>query len=388
MAAIEPLKVAIVHDWMLLGGAEKVVEQLLEMYPDAPLYTSCMTDEWYRKLSHRTIVMGYLDWPLFRKIRKFVPFLRQHWFGSLDFGAYDIVISSSGAEAKGINVPEGTLHINYCHAPTHYYWSRYEEYLQHPGFGRLDPVARFGLKLLLGPLRAWDYKAAQKPAVMVANSQHTAAQIKKYYGRDALVVHPPVDTARFAKKSESPRLSYVAAGRQTPYKRIDLAVLAATQLGVPLTVAGKGPEHERLVAMAGPTVTFATNVSDARMARYFQEAKGFLFPGIDDFGITPVEAMAAGAPVLAYQAGGALDYVTSGKTGLFFAEQSVDSVVACLQKAEKTKWAESTMVKKAAQFTPEKFRKNMGKVISEAFDSKLSSITDKIEASSTSTTVK
>ncbi len=198
-----PPKVAIVHDWMLLGGAEKVVEQLLQMYPDAPLYTSCMSDEWYRKLSHRTLIMGYLDWGFFRKIRKFIPFLRQHWFSSLDFSAYDIVISSSGAEAKGIKVPDGVLHINYCHAPTHYYWSRYESYLEHPGFGRLDPLARFGLKLLLTPLREWDYNAAQRPHVMVANSTHTAAQIKKYYGRDALVVFPPVDTERFAKKTET-----------------------------------------------------------------------------------------------------------------------------------------------------------------------------------------
>ena len=198
-------RIAIVHDWMLQGGAERVVEQLLLMYPDAPLYTSCMSDQWYNKLADRTVIMGYLDWPLFRKIRKFVPFLRQMWFGSLDFSGYDLVISSSGAEAKGIKVPPGVMHINYCHAPTHYYWSRYEQYLKSPGFGAFDPLARLGLKLLLSPMRKWDLAAAQLPNVMIANSHYTATEIKKYYGREAQVVFPPVDTARFAKKSDSVR---------------------------------------------------------------------------------------------------------------------------------------------------------------------------------------
>lgn len=362
-----------------MGGAEKVVEQLLEMYPDAPLYTSCMSNEWYQKLQHRTIIMGYLDWGFFRKVRKFVPFLRQHWFSTLDFSPYDIVISSSGAEAKGIKVPEGVLHVNYCHSPTHYYWSRYEEYLKNPGFGFFDPVARFGLKLLLSPMRAWDLRAAQRPNLIVANSKHIASEVKKYYGRNAVVVHPPVAIDRFTKKSQTPRGSYVAAGRQIPYKRFDLAVQAATLAGLPLTVAGNGPEHERLVAMAGPTVTFATNVSDARMVRYFQDAKGFLFPGVDDFGITPVEAMAAGTPVLAYKAGGALDYVVSGKTGLFFTEPTAESLAACLKEAEKKQWDEAVIAKKAAQFSPDKFRKNMRKVVNQAYKAKFGELLEDTE---------
>ncbi len=377
------LRVAIVHDWMLMGGAEKVVEQLLEMYPDAPLYTSCMSNEWYQKLQHRTLIMGYLDWPLFRKIRKFVPFLRQRWFESLDFSAYDVVISSSGAEAKGIKVPEGVLHINYCHAPTHYYWSRYEEYLKTPGFGKLDPFVRFGLKWLLAPMRAWDLKAAQRPDVMVANSHHIAAEIKKYYHRDASVVFPPVAVERFTKKSETKRTAYVVAARQTPYKRVDLAVAAATKLNLPLIVASNGPEHEKLVAMAGSTVTFNTNVSDARMVRYFQEAKGYLFPCIDDFGITPVEAMAAGTPVIAYKAGGALEYVQQGKTGLFFNEQTVDSLVTALTQAEKKTWNETVITKKAAHFTPALFRKRMKKVINAATKEKFGQISSEADEDTT-----
>ena len=358
---------AIVHDWMLLGGAEKVVEQLLIMYPDAPLYTSCISPRWQEKLADRDVITGYLNGWLFKKIRKFVPFLRQKWFSTLDFSYYDIVISSSGAEAKGIQVPEGVLHINYCHAPTHYYWSRYDEYLKTPGFGFFDPVARFGLKLLLGPMRAWDLKAAARPHVMVANSKHIAAEIKKYYHRDAVVVHPPVEVARFAKHTSTERTGYVIASRQTPYKRVDIAVQAATQLGVRLNVVGGGPDHAKLQAMAGPTVSFHGNISDARMVRFFQEAKGYLFPCVDDFGITPVEAMAAGTPVLAYRAGGALDYVIPGKTGLFFDKQSVSDLVNCIQAADKKRWDQKVIAKNAAKFSPESFRKTMGKIVENEF---------------------
>ena len=361
------LKVAIVHDWMLLGGAEKVVEQLMELFPDAPLYTSAISPYWDQKLAHRDVITGYLDrWP-FKKIRKFVPFLRQRWFSGLDFSYYDLVISSSGAEAKGLHVPPGVLHINYCHAPTHYYWSRYESYIQNPGFGFIDPIARFGLKLLLKPMRSWDLQAAQKPHLMVANSEHTAAQIRKYYKRDAVVVHPPVDTERFAKHHPSERKYFVVAGRQTPYKRIDLAVQAATKLGVPLVVAGNGPQHDKLVAMAGSTVRFDTKVSDARMVRYFQEAKAFLFPGIDDFGITPVEALAAGTPVIAYKAGGALDYVVPRKTGLFFDQSTADSLAAAMQASEAIRWNEKTIVNKAASFKPATFRDTMLRVIEKEY---------------------
>src|ERR1700760_4064725 len=191
-------KVAIVCDWLILGGAERVVQEIHRMYPEAPVYASYATDVWRARLDDK-VVTGWLQhWP-FPQLRKFVPFLRIWWFGHLDLSEYDLVISSSGAEAKGIKTGPNTLHVNYCHTPTHYYWSRYNEYMEHPGFGRLDPLARWGLKLLVSPLRKWDLKAAQRPDIMVANSTHTQAEIKKYYGRDSVVVHPPVDIARFKR---------------------------------------------------------------------------------------------------------------------------------------------------------------------------------------------
>lgn len=323
-------KVAIVHDWLIGGGAEKVVEALHEMYPDAAIYTSYATDEWRKKLDNR-VVTGYLQYWPFSKLRKFIPMLRIWWFQSLDFSDYDLVISSSGAEAKSIKTNNNTLHINYCHAPTHYYWSRYDEYLESPGFGIFDPLARFGLRLLVSPLRKWDYKAAQRPNKIIANSTYTKNQIKKYYGRDSVVIFPPVNVDYFKPTKKTKRSGFIITGRQTPYKRFDLAVEACTKLNLPLKVIGNGPEHKRLQSMAGPSVTFLGYITQAGVRNELQSAEGFIFPGVDDFGIAPVEALAAGCPVIAYKDGGALDYIVPGETGEFFEEPTAESLAKVLK---------------------------------------------------------
>ncbi len=349
-------KVAIVHDWLIAGGAEKVVLELHKMYPDAPIYTSYCTDEWREKLDNK-VVTG----PLQRlgDFRKLIPFLRIWWFGRLKLDGYDLVISSTGAEAKGINVPAGTPHVSYIHAPTHYYWSRYDEYLKNPGLGALDGIARTGLKLLVRPLRNWDFKAAQKPDFLIANSTHTQSSISQYYMRDSRVVHPPVDTKRFGNESTQKRHGFVITGRQTPYKRVDLAVAACTRLNVPLTVIGKGPDHERLKAMAGPSITFLGFASDHVLTKTVVNSEAFLFPGVDDFGIAPVEALAAGTPVIAFKAGGALDYIVPGKTGEFFDAQTVDSLAQVLQAFDSKKYSSSGIKKFAQRFSIEQFHKNM-----------------------------
>lgn len=364
------LKVAIVHDWLISGGAERVVHELHKMYPEAPIYTSYCTPAWRERLNGK-VVTGFLQhWP-FPKLRKFVPFLRIWWFSRLKLEGYDLVISSSGAEAKGIKVPAGTMHIGYCHAPTHYYWSRYDEYLKHPGFGALDPLARLGLKLLVGPLRRWDYKAAQRPDYLIANSTHIKAEIKKYYGREATVIHPPVLIERF-EKAEAPkqRQGLLAGGRLTPYKRNDLSVQACTKLDLPLTVYGDGPDRKRLVAMAGPNVTFTGFVSDEEVAQLFVSSKAFIFPLLDDFGVVGIEALAAGTPVIAYKAGGALDYVEEGKTGLFFTEQTVESLTEALEKFEKTSFDHAAIRRAAQAFSPERFAAGMQQFIDKALASK------------------
>lgn len=355
------MKVAIVHDWFVGGGAERVVYELHKMYPEAPIYTSYCSPQWRQKLGDAKIITSYMQhWP-FSKLRKFLPPLRAWWFSRLDLSGYDLVISSSGAEAKGIKVKKPTIHINYCHAPTHYYWSRYDQYMKHPGFGVLDPLARLGLKFLVGPMRRWDKEAAQRPDYMIANSSYIKEQIKKYYNRDSVVIHPPVDIERFKilNKSSISRSRFLVAGRQTPYKHIDLAVAACNQLRLPLTVIGSGPDHRRLRKMAGSNITFLKGLDDEEVVEYFQTAKAFIFPGIDDFGIVAVEALAAGTPVIAYKAGGSLDYIKDGKSGLFFKRQTVEDLVRVLENFPKHKFDKTQVAESAKVFSADNFHKNM-----------------------------
>lgn len=353
------MKVAIVHDWLVGGGAERVVEELHNLYPDAPIYTSYCNDEWRAKLNGK-VITGFLQrWP-FSKLRKFVGPLRIWWFGQINFSGYDVVISSSGnGEAKDINVPEGTKHICYCHAPTHFYWRSYQQYLDKPGFGVMNPVARIGLKLLVGPMRKRDHKAAQKPDAYIANSSYIQKEIRQYYGRDSVVINPPVDVERFKVATNNKRTGFVTMGRQVAYKKIDLIVDACTKLKLPLTVIGRGPEHEDLVRRAGPSITFRTDVTDEQMPKMLASANAFIFAAVEDFGIAPVEAMAAGTPVIAYKDGGALDYVTPGKTGQFFAEQSVDSLCEALTSFKADNYTNETISIKAHNFSSENFSKKI-----------------------------
>lgn len=352
-------KVAIVHDWLIAGGAEKVVLELHRMFPDAPIYTSYCTPEWRKRLDGK-VKTGYLQH--LGAIRKFIPFLRIQWFSHLDLSGYDLVISSSGAEAKGVRAPAGAKHIAYIHAPTHYYWSRYDEYLASPGFGAFDWLARIGLKLLVKPLRNWDYRAAQKPDILIANSTHTQAAIKKYYDRESVVVHPPVDIERFSTVNTTERKGFIITGRHTPYKRFDLAIKACADLGLPLTVVGNGPDTPRLKKMAVPTIEFTGFVDDAKLVDLIANSQGFIFPGEDDFGIAPVEAMAAGTPVIAYKAGGALDYVTPD-TGVFFDEQTPDSLKAALKSFNSLNYSPDAIKNKAQEFSEENFQKNIKRII-------------------------
>jgi glycosyltransferase involved in cell wall biosynthesis len=368
IAALQDLRVAIVHDWLIGGGAERVVLTLHNMYPEAPIYTSYCTDEWRKKLDNK-VVTGYLQKGPFPKLRKFIPVLRAIWFSNLNLKGYDLVISSSGAEAKAVKVPKNTLHINYCHSPTHYYWVRYDEYITNPGFGPFNWLARIGLRLLVMPMRWWDRRAAQRPNLMIANSNYTKDNIKKYYGRDSKVIHPPVDVDRFKLKGDAgAREGYLVAGRQTPYMRKDLAVAACSRLGLPLLVIGNGPEHNKLVKLAGPTITFLTNVSDEEMPKFFNQARAFIMPGMEDFGITAVEAMAAGAPVIALRAGGALDYVKTDKTGVFFNEQTVDAVAQAIQAFIFQKFNNVSISKTTARFSVSAFEYNMRHVINKEFN--------------------
>lgn len=361
-------RVAIVHDWLYGGGAELVVEQLHLLFPDAPIYASFATKEWRKRLDGK-VITGFLGWWPFNKLHKFLGPLRILWYTHLKFDGYDIVISSSGAEAKGIKVPKGTLHINYCHAPTHYYWSRYDEYMKHPGLGIFDPLGRFALWLLVKPLRRWDFKAAGRPDVMIANSTHIQKEIKKYYKRDSTVIFPPVDLARFSKHTNRlhKRRGFVISGRQTPYKRFDLAVIACTKLGLPLTVIGNGPDNKRLRKLAGKSVTFLGKVSDEVLEEEFASAHALIFPGLDDFGITAVEALASGTPVVAFKAGGALDYIRPHVTGEFFEREQPGALARVLKTFDGKAYSSAAIRAYAQRFSKETFQKTMRDFIVAAY---------------------
>jgi glycosyltransferase involved in cell wall biosynthesis len=305
-------------------------------------------------------------------LKKFLPVLRAWYFSRLDLSDYDLVLSSSGAEAKGVKTSKKTLHINYCHSPTHYYWIRTKEYLERPGFPLgFNWIAKLGLKMLLGPLKRWDYRAAKQPDILIANSTHTQAMIKRYYRRDSTVVFPPVEINRF-KNNAKPALrhGFVIAGRQAPYKRFDLAINACNELKIPLIVIGDGPEHKRLEKLAGRSITFLSNVNDAEIINHFESALGYIFPGMEDFGIVAVEAMAAGTPVIAYSKGGSQDTIINNKTGLFFDKQTTQSLVPVLEAALTKSFNYEVIAEHAQQFSVTAFQKNMRTLISDALKQK------------------
>ncbi len=365
------MKVALVCDWLTgIGGAERVLLSLHEMYPKAPIYTSQYDPEkidWFKDADVRTTWLQKLP----KSMKKFLPLLRAYSFSRLDLSEYDLVISSSGAEAKGVKTGPNTIHISYCHSPTQYYWTRKNEYLKNPGFPfGLNWVAKLGLKVLVEPLKAWDKRAAKRPTYIVTNSNHTKEMIKKYYKRDADVIYPPVDIDRFKLKSNAPsRHGFVIAGRQTPYKRVDLAIEACNRLKVPLIVIGNGPEHKRLEKLAGRTITFLTSVNDLLIVNQFQSALGFIFPNLDDFGIVAVEALAAGTPVIAYKKGGSLDYIKEGQNGLFFTQQTVGNLANVLEVALTKKFDYPKVSESAEKFSANNFKTELKKFV----DSKLNS---------------
>lgn len=359
---IKQLKVAIVCDWLTgIGGAERVVAELHNIFPKAPIYTSQYDPAKVDWASDADVRTGWLQ-NLPKRLKKFLPVLRAWTFSKLDLSDYDLVISCTGAEAKAVKTGPHTVHVCYCHSPTHYYWNRYDEYLKSPGFpAGFNFLARLGLKLLVGPMKRWDKNAAQRPDYMIANSTHIQAMIKKYYGRDSTVIFPPVDTKRFNSACQGGRrYGFVTAGRQTPYKRFDLAVSACTKLGLPLTVIGNGPEHEKLEHLAGPTIKFEINVPDSKMPLYFQQAEAFIFPtNVEDFGITPVEAMAAGTPVIAFAEGGPIDYIVPEQTGAFFTKQTTSSLAKTLGNFDAASYDHKTIELAAERFSVATFDTNL-----------------------------
>jgi glycosyltransferase involved in cell wall biosynthesis len=357
-------RVAVVHDWLTIpGGSEQVVMELLEMFPAAELFTSVYDpDPWPAQIKDR---------PVHASVLNRIPGASSHYpkllplmnaaFRRFDLSGFDLILSSSHACAKNVRTPPGTLHVCYCHTPMRYAWE--EGFLDGEEVGRLT---RLALPPLLSRLRRQDLAGASGPDVFVANSRHVADRIERFYGRSAEVVHPPVDVEHYLAVERRPEDYYLAFGRVVPYKRVDLAVGACAELPRPLKVAGDGRAMEAVCARAGAGVEFLGKVSEAERDRLIGGARALLFPGEEDFGIVPVEAQAAGLPVIAYGVGGARETVLDGRTGVLFEEQDAASLAAAIERFEGLRLDPEAIRENARGFGRERFRHEMAGVIARA----------------------
>ncbi len=348
-------RVALVHDWLnQVGGAENVLEELHALFPHAPIYTSIY---WRERMPPQ-----YQQWDIRTSPLDRIRLSKTHhqWFllaypfafRSLDLSEYDLVISNKSAFCLNVRVRHDARHLCYCLTPTRFVWN-FANYVQGEGAGG---IARIAVPPLLPLLKRVEYKAAQRVTRFAAISHAIQQRIQRFYRCDSQVIYPPVNTERFHANDAPPEKFYLVVSRLLPYKRIDLVVEAFNMLGLPLVVIGDGRDRARLQALAKPHIKFLGRLDDAQCDRYRYRCRAFIFPGEDDFGIAPVEAMAAGRPVIAFGTGGALDTVAKGVTGIFFHEPSAKSLVDAVRRFEKLHFDATAIQAHAQQFSRERFR--------------------------------
>ncbi len=357
------MRVALVHDYLTeLGGAERVLQALCELFPHAPIYTLIYDEKATGGLfKERRIHTSFLQrMPYARSRHRNYAWLMPLAVEQFDLSKYDLVISDSASYAKGIVTKPHTVHISYCHTPIRYAWDDSHRYVKEFG---APLFLRHLIPLFLNYLRIWDKEAALRVDAFIANSSFVKERIRKYYRVDAQVVHPPVDTEFFSAVKRSPQDYFLAAGRLVAYKRFDLALRAFNELGMPLVVAGEGSEMKKLKAIAGKTITFAGHVSDQDLRGLYAGAKALIFPQEEDFGITAVEAMATGCPVIAYRGGGALENIVEGKTGIFFDHERPGTLVKAVEQFANIEFDSDEIRKHAKKFSKEVFKKKMQEVI-------------------------
>ena len=362
--APQDLKVALVHDWIVgNAGGERVLLDMHGLWPQAPIYTLVYDEErapaWTRTCDVRTTRLQAI--PGAKSHHKALLSLMPRAWEELDLTEFDLVVSSCMSCCKGVITRPDALHVCYCHSPIRYVWDLYYTYAEHT-----DPLRRTVMRHVIPQIRQWDFAAAQRVDYFVANSSYVARRIRKFYRREAKVIHPasPVQ----ASAVREPEGYYLVVSRFVSYKRIDLAIEACNRLGRKLKVVGSGGEdEERLRALAGPTVEFVGFVSDEEMADLYAGADAFLFPGVEDFGLTPVEAMSAGVPVLAFGEGGALETVRDGRTGRFFREQTPEALAACIEEFERdgVLCSRAQIAEYGKAFSPERFRRELGDYVSD-----------------------
>jgi glycosyltransferase involved in cell wall biosynthesis len=354
------LKVALVHYWLVgMRGGEKVLEVLCDLFPEADIFTLVIDRERISKkiLRHRihtSFLQSIGGRKFYKKMLPLMPFALE----AFDLTQYDLVISSEAGPAKGVVTGPESVHICYCHSPMRYVWDLYPQY-----YAASSALTRAIMTFTSPRLRQWDVTTAARVDYFVANSKFVAKRIKKYYRRDATVINPPVDLNRF-QLSPEPGDYYLSAGQITPNKRIDLAVEAFTRMGLPLVVIGGGASPE-LRRDAGQNIKFLGAVSDSQMIEHFSRCKALVFPGVEDFGIVPLEAMASGRPVIAYGRGGALETVIPEQTGILFHDQTAEALIDAVSKIESNpaRFNSAELREFASQFDQPHFKQRMASFI-------------------------
>jgi GlcNAc-P-P-Und epimerase len=358
-------RVALVHDWLTVpGGSEQVLIALLELFPYAEVFTSVYDPgPWPPEIRDRVVHASFIGRlpNATRMYPRLLPLMRRA-FRSFDLSEFDLVVSSSHAFAKSARA-QGVPHVCYCHTPLRLLWE--PRFLAGESIG---PAARASLALVRSRLRRVDREDAAALDVIIANSNYTAERIRRHWGRTATVVHPPVAIERFRELERRPGPSYVVLGRVVPYKRVDLAVAACAKLGRPVTVVGEGRGLSQARALAGPGATFLGRVSDDEVASILSEAKAVICCADEDFGIVPVEAQAAGVPVIAYGVGGHLDSVVDGRHGVFIDEQTVESVSAAIERFERLTFDVAVLRANAERFSSQRFLDEVGRIIAGVSD--------------------
>lgn len=359
------MKVAIVHDWLTIyGGSESIVRILHDIFPEAPIYTTVydrnnMPDD-FKEMDIRPSFLQHYPFAK-KKYTTYLPFMPRA-FESFDMSEYDLVISSNTSCSKGVITGANTLHICYCNTPMRYGWDFYHEYIRNKG-----KLGKFIISCMMKNIRIWDRLSADRVDTFIANSHNVARRIKKHYRRDSAVIYPPVRTHMF-EAGEDSKDYYLAVSRLVPYKRIDLLVEAFAENGLPLKIIGDGSEYKELKKKATPNIQFLGRLDDKMVLKYMQGCKAFLFPGEEDFGITPIEAQACGRPVIAYGRGGALETVEDGKTGIFFKEQTSESVQEAVARFETMEFDSNYIVTHAEKFSEVRFREELKNFIFEKYE--------------------
>ncbi len=346
-------RVAITHEWLTIpGGSEKVVMALLELLPHAELFTTVYDPApWPTIITERPVHASFLNRlpGATDGYMRLLPLMDRAW-RAFDLSRFDLVISSNHASAKNVRVPTGVPHVCYCHTPMRYAWD--PSFLQGEDIGS---ITRWLAPLATSWLRRVDRKRAAGPDVFVANSTFVAARIRQAYGREATVIHPPVHVKQFLDTPRDPRDAYLVFGRVVPYKRVGAAVQACERLGRPLLVAGDGRDLAHVRRLGGSHTTFLGQVEDGEVPRLFAEARALLFPGLEDFGIVPVEAQAAGLPVVAFGEGGVRDSVIDGSTGVLYEPESVAALCDAIERFESCRFDEAALRANAGRFSAETF---------------------------------